>query len=301
MPAQVRLLIIDPQRSFCANVSADRQQIDHDGELCVPGAWADMERLAVMINKHPRKLMDIHVTLDSHQTNHIAHPSWFRKPNGEHADPFTAVQLDSSDRIIGRKISLVDGSLGPEHELRCTFSGQHDYTVNYLRSLVTNGRYGHTIWPPHCLIGTSGYKIVEPLFEALNGWCVNLGATIDFVTKGSNPRCEHFSAVQAEVPDPRDPGTQINTGFIKYLMDCDEILLAGEALSHCLANTVRDIANCFAAGGAVSLGTSDEFIRKCVLLTDATTSVPGFDAVGKAFVDEMAARGMRVATTETYF
>lgn len=297
----IQLLIIDPQRSFCQpNVPADRQQQDHDGELFVPGANLDMERLAKMISIHGRKLSDISVTLDSHQSNHIAHPAWFKTAAGKPVLPFTIVSLDGT-KIVGQKINLTDGSLGPKEELVCAFPGQHGYTVDYLQKLVSAKRYGHTIWPPHCLIGTRGAMVYDPLFEALDGWCLDNGATIGFVTKGSNPRCEHFSAVMAEVPDPTDPGTQINTEFIKLLMECDELLLSGEALSHCLANTVRDIANCFASGGAASLGTQDEFIKKCVLLSDATSSVPGFDAVGQVFVNEMQARGMRVSTTVDYF
>lgn len=300
MPRNVQLLVIDPQRSFCAAVPHDKQHILHDGELCVPGAWDDMVRLSKMIVDHGRKISDIHVTLDSHQTNHIAHPAWFVMDGGSYVAPFTVVSLENGE-IMGQKINLNDGSLGPKQKLQCSFPGQRDYTVRYLESLVRTNRYGHTIWPPHCLIGTVGATVVEPLFDAMNDWCMNHGATIDFVTKGSNPRCEHFSAVMAEVPDPQDPGTQINTDFIKLLMDCDELLLAGEALSHCLANTVRDIANCFSSGGAASLGTQDEFIRKCVLLKDATSSVPGFDSVGQAFIDEMVKRGMRVSDTVSYF
>jgi nicotinamidase/pyrazinamidase len=301
VPKNIQLLIIDPQRSFCASVPADQQQFLHDGELCVPGAWDDMVRLSKFIARYGGKLTDIHVTLDSHQTNHIAHPAWFTQvANNAPVSVFTAVSLDG-DQIVGQAISLKDGSLGPKEKLRCAFPGQHDYTVRYLQSLVASKRYGHTIWPPHCLIGTVGATVVEPLFKAMNDWCEIYGATVNFVTKGSNPRCEHFSAVVAEVPDPMDPGTQINTDFIKVLMECDELLLSGEALSHCVANTIRDVANCFASGGAAALGANDEFIRKCVLLKDATSSVPGFDAVGNAFIDEMVARGMRVSTTEAYF
>lgn len=300
MPSKIQLLVIDPQRSFCVPVPSDQQQVQHDGELCVPGALEDMQRLATMIGLHGRKLDDIHITLDSHQTNHIAHPAWFKKSNGSPVEPFTSVSLDGKG-IVGRKISLADGSLGPSEVLTCAFPGRTDYTMNYLAKLASSNRYGHTIWPPHCLIGTRGATVMEGLFEAVNAWCYIHGATVDFVTKGSNPGCEHFSAVMAEVPDPSDPSTQINTDFIKTLMECDELLLAGEALSHCVANTVRDIANCFSAGGSASLGTSDEFIRKCIMLTDATSSVPGFDAVGKQFIAEMTARGMRTSTTVDFF
>jgi hypothetical protein len=61
---------------------------------------------------------------------------------------------------------------------------------------------------------------------------------------------------------------------------------------------VRDIANEFATGG--SLGSNDEFIQKCVLLTDGTSDVPGFSHFGQAFVKEMTARGMQPTTCAAY-
>ena len=45
-------------------------------------------------------------------------------------------------------------------------------------------------------------------------------------------------------------------------MEADLIFVAGEAGSHCLANTVRDIANNFG---------DDTYVKKLVLLTDATS------------------------------
>ena len=79
---------------------------------------------------------------------------------------------------------------------------------------------------------------------------------INLVTKGSNFWTEHYSAVMADVPDPSDPHTMLNTSFINTLKEADIIALSGEAKSHCLANTVRDIANNF----------GEENISKLVLL-----------------------------------
>ncbi len=114
---------------------------------------------------------------------------------------------------------------------------------------------------------------------------------VDWVTKGSNIHTEHYSAVQADVPDPDDPTTHINTGLIKTLMDADDILVAGEALSHCLAFTASDIADNFG---------DDSLVSKFILLTDATNSVPGFEQNGVDFITRLTARGMRTTTTKEY-
>jgi len=126
------------------------------------------------------------------------------------------------------------------------------------------------------------------LLDALQQWERQNFAIVDFVTKGSNIFTEHYSAVKADVPDPQDPTTQINKGLIKTLMECDLVFIAGQALSHCVANTVRDIANEFG---------DDTYVKKLVLLTDASSSVSGFENLGTDFVKEMTARGMQTATT----
>ena len=69
------------------------------------------------------------------------------------------------------------------------------------------------------------------------------------------------------------------------------MLLAGEALSHCLANSVRDIADKF---------RSPEYIRKLVLLSDASSNVTGFEQYGDDFLRELRAKGMQVATTQDF-
>lgn len=277
-----RLVVIDPQNSFCKKVPAERQQVEHNGELCVEGAWEDMERLAKMVDRLGHRLDQINVTMDSHQRWHIAHARWF--------DPeppiFTIMSLEN-EKIVGDQF---DAS-GKPHRIG-EFTTKHPstltHTKDYLRSLTKGGRYPHCIWPEHCLIGTPGHNIVEPLMNSLLSWSAKTSRTIEFITKGSNPFVEHFSAVLAEVPMPNDPSTQMNMDLVDSLKKVDVIAFAGEALSHCLANTARDIAKYFGD------------LSKFVLLTDATSSVTGFDHLGKEFVNEMTARGMKLATTENF-
>jgi nicotinamidase-related amidase len=107
---------------------------------------------------------------------------------------------------------------------------------------------------------------------------------VDYVTKGSNFWTEHYSAVQADVPDPQDPGTLLNTDLIQTLENADLIALSGQALSHCVANTIRDIANNF----------GEDNIKKMILLIDTTSNVPGFEKMGQDFLVEMKGRGMQV-------
>ena len=265
MSKRVELLVIDPQVDFC-----DPKK----GSLYVPGAEHDMKRLAAMVRRIKDKLADIHVTLDSHHYVHIAHPIFWKDSNGHHPPVFTSIS--SSD--------VEEGVWTP------TVPGLYRRALDYVHKLETNGRYALTIWPPHCLIGSPGHTVLPELFGALTDWESRF-AFVDYVTKGSNILTEHYSAVQADVPDPADAATQINTRLIQTLENADIIAIAGEARTHCLANTVRDIANNFGA---------DSFVSKLVLLTDAASDIPGFEAHAQSFMSEMVGRGMQLSTTTEF-
>lgn len=259
---KLHLLVIDPQKDFC----------NPNGSLFVQGAENDMDRLALMVKRLQGKLDDIHVTMDSHRKVDISHPMWWKDSNGKHPAPFTVISV--ADMETGR--------------WNTTQPGAYQRTLKYLRALEAGKRYPHVIWPEHCLIGDEGHGLESRFAESVHGWEQARYAMSDIVTKGSNPWTEHFSAVQAEVPDPSDPSTQVNTNLIRTLEEADMILLAGEALSHCLANSVRDIANNFA---------DPKYIKKLVLLTDASSNVTGFEKYGEDFVKELVGKGMQTSTT----
>lgn len=287
---KTHLVIIDPQNSFCKVVPQAEQQTVHDGELCVGGAWDDMLRVGNMVRRLGKKLTQIHVTMDSHHQWHIAHPIWFKDSKGQPPAPFTTMRVEGGS-IIGAQFDS-KGALHDIGEFTPTLFGEaYKWTYKYLTDLSTGGRYPHVIWPFHCLIGTPGHNIVAPLEEALFEWERTARQTVDKITKGSCRFVEHFSAVRAEVTYDQDPSTQLNTDFVTMLgHEADEVLISGEALSHCVANTFRDIAT--------ELG--DDFVKKCVLLKDASSNVGNFDAYGEKFVNDMTARGMKVTTTTDY-
>lgn len=263
---QVELLIIDPQVDFC-----DPQR----GALYVGGAEHDIARLSRMVTRLAPKLDDIHVTLDSHHFVDIAHPIFWRDGQGKRPDPFTLIS--AADVEAGRWTT--------------TQPGMYRRALEYVQTLEKRGRYVLCIWPPHCLIGSEGHAVMPELFAALTDWERQRFGLVDYVTKGSNIYTEHYSAVQAEVPDPTDPSTKINTALIQTLMKADLIAIAGEAGSHCVRNTVTDIANNFG---------DDTYVKKLVLLTDATCPVTGFENFQDDFIREMTARGMQLSTTTDF-
>lgn len=264
MSIKVDLLIIDPQVDFC----------DPSGALYVKNAEKDMSRVTKMIKRIHPKLNDIHVTLDTHHYVDIAHPIFWKDSSGNHPIPFTIIE--ESD--------ITDGIW------MTTLPSLQKKAKEYIIQLTANQRYPLCIWPPHCLIGSEGHKVVPELFNILIEWEKNFNQ-VDYVTKGSNMYTEHYSAIKADVPDPGDPSTQINTALIKTLMETDIIAIMGEAGSHCLANTVKDIADEFG---------DDSYVKKMVLLEDGTSPVTGFEKMQEDFINEMIIRGMQISNTKDF-
>jgi len=281
---KIDLVIIDPQNSFCYPGLKDVSDETHDylidngmeyllepGELFVPGADKDMERLAAMINRIGNKINQIHITMDSHHLVDIAHPIFLINSTGEHPSPFTIItEKDVKDGVW-----------------RTTYPGFQKRLVEYVEKLSSNGRYPLCVWPPHCIIGTFGHNIYGPVQKTILNWERNFKIA-NCITKGSNIFTEHYSALQADVPDPADLTTSLNTRFIELMENVDIILIAGEARSHCLANTAKDLIDNFGDGSN---------IEKIHLLEDATSDVPGFESLGEDFIKYATEKGMKITNT----
>ncbi|GBC60788.1 hypothetical protein DENIS_1747 [Desulfonema ishimotonii] len=251
---KTHLLIIDPQNSFC----------DPAGELCVPGAEADMKRLAEFIRARENRIDRMTVTLDSHNKIHIAHPVWWTDADGNPPEPFTPITFEE---VAAGKWQAAD----PDDRA---------WSLKYMEQIRS-----HVIWPCHCLIGTWGHGVYEPLSAVLNQWREKYH-DLDFVLKGSCRFTENFSAIRPSVPVPGDPSTALNTALLKRIDRADRILVAGEASSHCVADTVRDIVAC---------SENPAIARKIVLLSDAMSPVPGFEEAARAFFEQMTDAGVGIA------
>lgn len=276
----IELLGIDPQYDFCdvpdqfkaknINFTTGEETLINPA-LPVNGAWEDSIRLANFIKNAGHLISRITITLDTHQQYDIAHPLFWRDKEGNMPSPFTVI---TNKDIQESKWVPVDKSM-------------LKHTLEYTRALEDAGMYQLFIWPPHCLVGSVGHNVISPIMEELKGWENKYISRVNYVTKGHNPYTEHYGGFQAEYPLHYDPTTQLNTKLIERFEKADLILLTGQALSHCVASTVRQLANNF----------GEDNIKKLVLLSDTTSSVSGFEKNGLDFIKEMEARGMVVAKT----
>ena len=276
MTLTMQLLIIDPQNDFCDLPSYWCPRDPVSGGMAAPalpvgGAHADMLRLASFIRTQGERLTSISVTLDSHHRYDIAHPTFWQLANGESVSPFT--QITAAQVRAGQYLPRDRSALAR--------------ALSYLDALEQRGRYTLMVWPVHCEIGTWGHNVHACVKAAYSAWEDQHLRVVQKITKGSNPWTEHYSAIQAEVPDADDPGTEFNMALVSQLDKADRILIAGEASSHCVRATTEHIAENLPSGN----------VSKIVLLTDCMSQVGGFETQHQAFLDGMRARGATLTTS----
>lgn len=288
MGPAIHLVVIDPQNDFMDIPAEEGAPVGlalPDGTrfrstLPVPGALADMTRLAAMIDRLGGRLGRVHVTLDSHRLIDVAHPAFWCNAAGAPPPPFTLIT----------HADVVSGAWSPrrpEWRLRML-----DYTAELERA----GKFVLMVWPPHCLVGSWGHNIVDDLRVALARWERDYCSTTEFVAKGINPFTEHYGALMAEVPDAEDPSTQLNSGLVAKLQQADVIAIAGEASSHCVAATVSQLVE----------HIGEPHWSKIHLLTDCMSPVPAspgspdFPALARQFFRDMATRGIVLTTSDAF-
>jgi nicotinamidase-related amidase len=262
MTRNIQLLVIDPQNDF----------MDIPGAaLPVPGAAADMERLAGLIDRAGARIDGITVTLDSHHSVGIERPALWKQADGGAVQPFT--QISAADVRAGSYLPRRAADL--------------PRVLAYLDALEAGGRYRLMVWPVHCEIGSWGHNVHDAVRRAYNRWEQATLKPVRKVFKGMNAWTENYSALQAEVPDPQDPGTQMNTSLVRELDAADEIWIAGEAASHCVRATTEHVAAHLPSGN----------VGKLVLLEDCMSPVAGFEDEAAEFLRAMRAKGARVTTS----
>lgn len=219
------------------------------------------------------------MTMDSHHRNHIAHASfWFtEQQHGDHVPlsdakqkpptkystttvfepaPFTVIKQEH----VGRgKWQPVDQSL-------------MDHCVKYTRDLESSrNRMSLIIWPEHCLIGRPGHCVQPDVYEGIKAWeeRVSYRRSVYYVYKGFNNLTEMYSAIRAEVAIENDPSTQTNYELLEYLWKASKVIVCGQARSHCVNFTVRDIVEDWMSRTETDDETSRrQVMSKLILLDD---------------------------------
>ena len=256
------LLVIDPQNDF----------LDIPGAtLPVAGANADMQRLADWLLGHLDQVQSLTVTLDSHASIGVERTSFWLDAQGATVAPFTLVTA----------ADVTAGHYTPRH------AAQRDAVLAYLQALESGGQRQLVVWPVHCVVGTWGHTLHSGLAQAIAAWEMQTGRICEKLLKGQHPLTEQYSAFRAEVPRDDDPRTRLNLGLLSRLAaQSDTLLVAGEALSHCVAASVDDMLAHLPAPR----------LQNTRLLTDCMSPVSGFESAGQAFLERARVAGLQTCS-----
>ncbi|KAG7343444.1 isochorismatase family protein [Nitzschia inconspicua] len=283
------LLLVDIQNDFHPG-----------GSLAIPTANEDSHRVAQLIRDHSSKITRVVATMDSHVKLHIAHPGFWISgqqqqqlddgPN-KHPEPFTVIE--SKDIINGIWKPRSDLKILPDTIEEDVFGmplqeftqddGSLDlykYAIEYTKRLEDKGKFKLIVWPEHCLIGSKGFCMVDEVHDALQEWSMTTGGTIEWVLKGENLLTESYSALEAEVPI--NGKTSLNQKLLDSLKSSDRLLVCGQAMSHCVNYTLSSIVEQW----------DRNKLSNITLLTDCASSVPGFEAAGAKFQQDMSQLGV---------
>ncbi len=265
---------IDCQVGFCAPGAS----------LFVPGAVEDTSRTIEWLYQNLDRITQVAFSLDTHRVFQIFHPAWWIDDQGKHPAPFTSISL----------ADVREGKWKPiAHPAEC---------LEYVKRLEAAGKYTLTVWPYHTLLGGVSHALVPALMEAAMFHALVRSSQTHFETKGTHAMTENYSVLAPEVRElgGKSVGT-FNAAFFKMLMEFDRVYVFGQAKSHCVLSTLRDMKEHIA-------GTDPSLMAKIFILEDATSPVPpppidplppalNFPRIADEAFVELKAAGMNIVKT----
>ena len=265
---------IDCQVGFCTPGAS----------LFVPGAVEDTSRTIEWLYRNLDRITQVAFSLDTHRVFQIFHPAWWIDDQGNHPAPFTNISL--ADVREGKWKAV-------KHPAEC---------LEYVKQLEAAGKYVLTVWPYHTLLGGVSHALVPALMEAAMFHALTRSAQTHFETKGTHAMTENYSVLAPEVRElgGKSVGT-FNAAFFKMLMEFDRVYVFGQAKSHCVLSTLKDMKEHIA-------GTDPKLMEKIFILEDATSPVPpppidplppalDFPRIADKAFAELKAAGMNIVKT----
>ena len=282
--AQRNLLIgIDFQNDF---VIPDKSQVAPGapyGSLSVPGSKDDIERFTRFIYDNFEKITRVMLSVDTHYPQQIFHRMMWRDQDGKPVSPFTLI---TPDDIQQGKYRFVGGN--PKKAKDC------------IDALAAAGKGGVFIWPDHCIIGTAGWNLEAQLMQMVTFHSAARNVDPIIVFKGTDRYSEMYGILEPEYNPNGIVTKQIidaiasfdpQSGDLKD-MKWDKIIIGGEAGSHCLLESTRQILQRFKG--------HPEIIQRVYILEDCTSPVTGFEQQMKDAFDEFKRQGANIVKSTEF-
>jgi len=142
------------------------------------------------------------------------------------------------------------------------------------------------VWPYHCIANTKGHDLEENIMGALCFYEAS-GGKVTRVFKGMDSLSEMYGVFACEYPEKR----HANRALLRRAAGFDKIFIAGEAKSHCVLSTLKQLAACME-----EKGKSLSAIR---VLTDCMSAISGFEETTEREFDALAAKGVVFTDTKS--
>jgi nicotinamidase-related amidase len=226
-----------------------QQDFMEKGALGVPGAHGDVERMTRFIYENMDAISNIAVSIDTHTPHQIFHPCWWIDEQGSNPAPYTTVTL--ADLDSGKWKAVINPIASRD----------------YVGHLEQDGKKTLCIWPYHCIQGTIGCALENQFANMVYFHSVAKKAIVQRLVKGQDPLSEMYGVIKPEY----DTKGYINLDFLNKLEQYDKIVIAGEAKSHCVLESIQQILEYYE--------NRPEITRKIYILEDCMSPIPGFEKV----------------------
>lgn len=278
-------LAVDIQNTFCMESDSAGQKF----ELFVPGAMVDVARMVPFIYRNLGNINRIAVTMDSHLSYQVFHPSFLIDKMGRHPEPFTTITTDDINAGKWRVSPAISHMTGYSEE------SLNDYIKKYAHALADKQHYPYVIWPYHSMAGSIGQALVPYFKEAVFFHEQVRQANARFEQKGRRMLAEAYSVLGPDVTLGIDGSraSAKNDAFIEYLLNFDRIVIAGQPASHSVAWTVMDLL------AMIDERQLDKASHKLYLLEDCMSPLPGYEDSAAAWMDSFAKQGVNIIQSDT--
>ena len=243
---KIAVILVDYQHDF----------VHPSGTLYVPGSQGDIERFLIWFYKHAHRITSVYASMDTHLPYHIFYTGWWKSARtGEHPQPYTEI---TEEDVL--------------HEVWIpSFQSDFEWSLHYVHQLKQQAKKNLMIWPYHTLEGTLGHMLCAPISEAIAWHSAARKTQPVYIAKGRTRRTEYYGIFGAEIPDPNDPESDLNIELLEALIDHDKLYVAGEAKSHCVLESEKQLVHYF--------DRRQQLVNKVHFLIDCTTSIktPTYD------------------------
>ncbi|MDE7059776.1 MAG: hypothetical protein K2P03_13935, partial [Lachnospiraceae bacterium] len=249
----------DKERVLFLGIDVQQDFMDH-GALGVAGAQKDVERMTRFIYDNIEKISNIAVSMDTHTPHQIFHPCWWIDENGEHPAPYTVITLKDLDE--GKWRAVINPQASRE----------------YVKHLEQDAKKALCIWTYHCMQGTTGAALENQFANMIYFHSVARKAVVQRLVKGQDPMSEMYGIIRPEY----DTKGYMNLDFLNKLERFDKVLIAGEAKSHCVLESIKQILEYYE--------TRPEVTEKVYVLEDCMSSISGYEDMANQMFEDFRKR-----------